>query len=328
MDPYKIYYQCNIDGCPAIFPALSQIKKHRFIHTNQRPVECSVCNTQIYKANSARHLNSHKNAKAEFIETELSDETRKILNAPIRYIPFQEAAASRLQCTVCDKIFNTEKKINEHNQRFHSTISRNNTQKEMPGSQQVINLLSLPEAELTNALTQLNSFSELDSQLGTCEIKDTGTSKDKIYFDYKKITYKYLCNFKGCNFEGSTTSDVQRHRFEHTNQRPCMCSECNTPLFDDAEGHVHITKKHEKTAKLLPSPLSLETLAVLNSAITTMKKQEPESGNIKWHTEKIYRPKKRKTDITNGIIAQEMIASQDCISESNHNELTIKESQI
>ncbi len=282
MDPYKIYYQCNIDGCPFSSPNQGHTKRHRYSHVKQRPYECCACKVKLLANNVKRHLDlKHKNQNVELLEVALSNETNTILNTPFKQIFFYEAAAILHRCTICDTLFNSEKSKRDHCNKFHGACDGHTTQEERP----------LAHPDLNELLVKLTPYPEFDSRANIFNIDlDNTNDNNRVRAIHKERISSYLCNIDRCPHEGPSISDVQKHRFdEHTDQRPFLCSICREPLFNDAKGQVHVTKKHEKAAGFLPSALTAETLAILNAAIFSKKR----FGNMKWHTEKIHHLKKK-----------------------------------
>lgn len=86
-DKHRGIYKCNYQKCAYLGSFTHVLKKHRYIHTHQRPYACSCCEFQGYKENLVKHIKKFKKCKkAKILETKLTKATKKILEMPLKKI--------------------------------------------------------------------------------------------------------------------------------------------------------------------------------------------------------------------------------------------------
>ena len=190
-------HQCHL--CGKLFKTPSHLKRHRLIHTGERPYQCDICGKSF---NQLAHLSDHKRIhtrenphlckKCGISFTCLSYLKRHNCVSLSNCVPKENSAMAMfksLQCNLCDKLYPHQSKLNTHKCACtgkNISVMEKHDIKKLENSDQV-------EEDIVPAASHTNN--------------------------------SHQCHLCGKLFK--TPSHLKRHKLIHTDERPYQCDICS-----------------------------------------------------------------------------------------------------
>uniref|UniRef100_A0A8C2HNN3 C2H2-type domain-containing protein n=1 Tax=Cyprinus carpio TaxID=7962 RepID=A0A8C2HNN3_CYPCA len=263
----KRVYNCPV--CHKRFGALSELKRHCLIHTNQRPFQCSICCRAFRERSHLKvHIRTHTNP--------VKRRTRSLHSYKDDSVPCNRASKSKLkpspkQLTAQDDTKSTDKEMSTVHQDQNMVTENMASQKKCgdrndSGVHLPASFLNEGDwarhTELISAYSSNNSegqwMEEIQESEEEQEASVTTQTEDKdvnvkVLQRKNSNGHKRVYDCPVCQKRFGAPSKLKRHCLIHTNQRPFQCSMCCRAFRERYHLNVHIRTHNVPVKQGTPS---------------------------------------------------------------------------
>ena len=194
--------------CGMICRRPSELKRHLFTHTNERPFTCDICNAK-FKTRASLSGHSHTHDVVKPFECSTCGQ-RFVRRSYLKLHAAKHNGEGAFKCMVCDKVFITPTQLKMH-MNVHSD--------KKPHLCNTCGVRFKQKRSLVNHMIKTHEIpdgSEVD-------IKNQPNKHDGTLFDANSI----LCQCKLCGKYLKNVKVLKRHMKLHSKPRSFPCSKCD-----------------------------------------------------------------------------------------------------
>ncbi|XP_026147237.1 zinc finger protein 236-like isoform X2 [Carassius auratus] len=323
-DGNKRVYDCPV--CHKRFGAPSELKRHCLIHTNQRPIQCPICCRAFRERSHLKvHIRTHTNP--------VKRRTRSLQGYKDNSVPCYQTSKSRFKpcpkyLTIQNNTSSTEKQQSASHQDDNRVteivacqiISGDYSESDGYLEESLLNkegldlhtgqssAYSLKPSE-SQWMEEIQKSEEEQEASVTTQNEENGVNS-KVWQSKNCNRSKIVYDCPVCHKRFGAPSELKRHCFIHTNQRPFQCPICCRAFRERSHLKVHIRTHDVPVKRRTPSLQSYrDNIVSCNQA----SKSKPSPKFLTAHNDTTSKNKQKSTvQEDQNVLPEDMLSQKIC----------------
>ena len=248
------FYTFACPQCKKICKTEDSVKKHiKYIHTNPKDKECSVCHQKFaYSSYLLAHISNVHRVKPleEFFYCNLCDQKLKSATT-LRIHKRMHTGEKPFKCEACEKTFRQHTHRRSHTLKAHIELSKSSC-----------TICSLEFNDINRHMNRMHSGYKIEKKEVACKQCDLKFPSKYSARSHLLKVHRPDISFKctSCDFKSIYRKDLISHNRIHTGERPFKCNSCEYAATQQNILKSHIKVHHAKEIEMVQCEICSKTV--------------------------------------------------------------------